>query len=325
MIDFDEFFDAIAGTPLAPFREAWQAAIAARYEHRPHGEHERWQRALEALPKLPPGRCEPGASAVAAIAPAAVTADQRQALQQSLMALHPWRKGPFSLHGIDIDAEWRSDWKWQRVSRHISPLHNRRVLDVGCGNGYYLWRMVAEGASLALGVDPTRLCLFQFHAVKQYLGALPAYLLPLRSEDLPADMRSFDTVFSMGVLYHRRSPFDHLAELRGALKPGGELVLETLIIDGAAGQVLVPGDRYAQMRNVWFLPSAPELLHWLAKAGFEAARLVDITQTSTEEQRRTDWMRFHSLEQFLDPDDHDRTVEGYPAPRRGIFIARAPA
>jgi tRNA (mo5U34)-methyltransferase len=126
----------------------------------------------------------------------------------------------------------------------------------------------------------------------------------------------------MGVLYHRQSPFQHLEELRQALRPGGELILETLVAAGPRHHILVPGERYAQMRNVWFIPSCDELLHWLQRAGFVEPRLVEVNQTSSEEQRSTDWMHFHSLQNFLDPDDPNKTVEGYPAPRRASFIAR---
>ncbi|PMC22346.1 tRNA 5-methoxyuridine(34)/uridine 5-oxyacetic acid(34) synthase CmoB, partial [Klebsiella aerogenes] len=45
----------------------------------------------------------------------------------------------------------------------------------------------------------------------------------------------------MGVLYHRRSPLDHLWQLKDQLAPGGELVLETLVIEGDENTVLVPG------------------------------------------------------------------------------------
>jgi tRNA (mo5U34)-methyltransferase len=251
-------------------------------------------------------------------------AAQQQALEQALRQLHPWRKGPFCLFGLHIDSEWRSDWKWQRLHLHIQPLRDRLVLDVGCGNGYHLWRMRGAGARLVLGIDPTLLFVHQFAALQHYIRDPRAGLLPLTLEELPAKMELFDTVFSMGVLYHRRSPFDHLQELREALRPGGELVLETLVIEGGAGQVLVPKDRYARMRNVWFIPSVPELQHWLARAGFLDVRCVDVTVTSTGEQRGTDWMRFESLDQCLDPDDPGRTVEGYPAPRRAILIARRP-
>jgi tRNA (mo5U34)-methyltransferase len=128
----------------------------------------------------------------------------------------------------------------------------------------------------------------------------------------------------MGVLYHRRSPMDHLQELKDCLRPGGQLVLETLVIEGGPGETLVPEGRYARMGNVWFLPSPDTLLGWLRKIGFSDPELLDVTVTSTQEQRTTDWMRFHSLENFLDPQDSSRSIEGYPAPCRAIVTARAP-
>ena len=148
--------------------------------------------------------------------------------------------------------------------------------------------------------------------------------LPLALEELPAKLEGFDTVFSMGVLYHRRSPIDHLLDLKDTLLRGGELVLETLVVEGDAQQVLVPEDRYAMMRNVWFLPSVPALERWLRRAGFEDVRCVDVSTTSVEEQRATEWMRFQSLPEFLDPADHSRTVEGLPAPTRAVLVARKP-
>jgi tRNA (mo5U34)-methyltransferase len=127
----------------------------------------------------------------------------------------------------------------------------------------------------------------------------------------------------MGVLYHRRSPIDHLLMLRDLLRPGGELVLETLVIDRGNGNVLVPSGRYAKMRNVWFLPSVTELENWLRRVGFRVVRTVDVTATTIEEQRTTRWMRFESLRDFLDPTDTSRTIEGYPRPVRAIVLASA--
>ena len=138
---------------------------------------------------------------------------------------------------------------------------------------------------------------------------------------MPVNLACFDTVFSMGVLYHRKSPFEHLEELRSFLKPGGQLVLETLVIEGDENSVLVPGDRYAQMRNVFFIPSSKALTNWLERVGFSNVRVVDEGITSQEEQRATDWMTFHSLVDFLDPEDENKTIEGYPAPRRAVLIA----
>jgi tRNA (mo5U34)-methyltransferase len=100
-------------------------------------------------------------------------------------------------------------------------------------------------------------------------------------------------------------------------------VLETLVIDGEGDRVLVPKGRYAKMRNVWFIPSLPLLENWLRRCGFERVTTVDVTRTTFEEQRSTDWMTFESLADFLDPADRDFTIEGYPAPRRAIVTAVA--
>lgn len=184
--------------------------------------------------------------------------------------------------------------------------------------------MVGAGAHLAVGIDPMQLFLCQFEAVRKLLGGdRRAHLLPLGIEQLPT-LAAFDTVFSMGVLYHRRSPLDHLYQLKNQLVSGGELLLETLVIEGDEQQALIPGERYAQMRNVYFIPSAAMLIRWLEKCGFCDVRLVDQCPTRVEEQRRTDWMTSESLADFLDPADARKTIEGYPAPLRAAFIARKP-
>ncbi|MCB0037218.1 MAG: tRNA 5-methoxyuridine(34)/uridine 5-oxyacetic acid(34) synthase CmoB, partial [Anaerolineales bacterium] len=184
--------------------------------------------------------------------------------------------------------------------------------------------MHGAGARQVIGLDPFLVFVMQFQALKKLIGRLPVHVLPLGIEDLAPEMQAFDTVFSMGVLYHRRSPFDHLLELRDALRPGGELVLETIVIEGQLGEVLVPEGRYAQMRNVWFLPSVPTLESWLRKCRFTNIRVVDVTPTTTAEQRPTEWMTFHSLENYLDPHDPQKTGEGHPAPIRAVLVAQAP-
>ena len=82
--------------------------------------------------------------------------------------------------------------------------------------------------------------------------------------------------------------------------------------------------RYAKMPNVWFLPSPETLISWLRKQGFVNAKIIDVTATSTEEQRQTDWMTFESLDNFLDPHDKSKTIEGHPAPIRAAVVAEAP-
>ncbi|MCW8944951.1 MAG: tRNA 5-methoxyuridine(34)/uridine 5-oxyacetic acid(34) synthase CmoB [Sedimenticola sp.] len=308
--------------------ERWASLLpdqmARILNERPHGDLDRWIEAIDQLPRLNKTQTELNSANITARGDKPLTAEASSRIESLLRELHPWRKGPYDIHGIHIDTEWHSDWKWDRVSPHISPLKGRTVLDIGCGNGYHCWRMAGEGAAVVIGVDPTQLFLAQFLAIQHFLGReWPVHLLPMGIEDIPADLRAFDTVFSMGVLYHRRSPIDHLYELKSTLRPGGELVLETLVIEGKKGEVLVPDGRYAKMRNVWFIPSAATLAGWLERCGYRDVRIVDETVTTTEEQRSTDWMHFESLSDYLDPNDHSRTIEGHPAPLRATLVATA--
>ncbi len=246
----------------------------------------------------------------------------RSELTDELMKLHPWRKGPVSFDSLLIDTEWRSDKKWDRLKEHITPLKDRTVLDIGCGNGYHCYRMALENAGMVIGVDPYLLNVMQFYAIRKFSENLPVYVLPVGIEDIPENTMAFDTVFSMGILYHRKSPFDHLRELRGCLRNGGELVLETLVVDSEdEDKVFIPEGRYAKMRNVWFIPSPAAIVKWLKKTGFKNIRVADVTKTDFTEQRSTDWMHFESLPDYLDTSDNSKTVEGDPAPVRAIFIA----
>lgn len=285
------------------------------------GDISKWQAALEQLPNVQPSSHSINTSAVRFGNREDLDETSRNRLPDVLKQLHPWRKGPFELFGVHINTEWRSDWKWDRLLPHIQSLKNRNILDVGCGNGYHCWRMLGEQAARVIGIDPTPLFVMQFEALKRYSPHSPLHVLPVGIDDVPENLNFFDTVFSMGVLYHRRSPLDHLLQLRGCLQTGGELVLETLVIEGGEQACLFPQGRYACMGNVWFLPSTAMLTLWLERCKFKNIRVVDVNQTSTEEQRSTEWMTFQSLADFLGPNDKAKTVEGYPAPRRAIIVA----
>jgi tRNA (mo5U34)-methyltransferase len=319
VIDYTPLFDQLHNTALAHWLDPLPAALHHRLlAAERHGDLPRWQACLAKLPDI---QGQPDFAGGVKIGPAQDLDDAgRRQLDEALRGLHPWRKGPFELFGINIDTEWRSDWKWQRIAPHLD-LRGRRVLDVGCGNGYYMWRMWAAGAAMVIGVDPNLLFMTQFEAVRKYLLDAPVWQLPFTLEDLPEPTEGFDTVFSMGVLYHRRSPIDHLLQLRACLRPAGELVLETLVVEGDETTCLIPEDRYAQMRNVWFLPSVAMLERFVRRAGFREVRCVDLNRTSVEEQRSTEWMRFQSLPDFLDSEDASRTREGYPAPLRATLVA----
>lgn len=308
LLDFSPHTDAL----LKVNQQGWQDIFK-------HGDFSRWSQALNDMPDVVVQDVD--FKQQVRIGDAQSSVDEKSSLKQALQQLHPWRKGPIDILGVHVDTEWRSDWKWQRVLPHISSLQDRVVLDIGCGSGYHMWRMLGEGAELVLGIDPSPLFSFHFASVKRYQAKAPCFLIPAGIDDMPDDMKQFDTVFSMGILYHRREPIEHLYKIRSLLKKGGELVLETLVVDGDASTCLVPSGRYAKMRNVWFIPSVAMLEIWLQRAGFTNIRCVDLNTTSIEEQRSTAWMTFESLSNYLDPEDRNKTVEGYPAPKRAVMVA----
>lgn len=321
MKHYDTFLQSLNDSLLANWAEHLPGQIAQGLDTNRYGDLPKWQAVIKALPDYKPSSIDLTSATVRIGEPADITDEQRDALKQELQKLHPWRKGPFEIFGIHIDTEWRSDWKWDRLKKHITPLQGRQVLDVGCGNGYHCWRMLGEGASDVLGIDPLPLFSMQYRVMQHYINSDKLIVLPLGIDDVPAKLQAFDTVFSMGVLYHRRSPLDHILQLKDCLVDGGELVLETLVIDGDSNDVLVPEGRYARMGNVWFIPSADMLVRWCERCGLKNIRVVDINQTSTEEQRATEWMTFQSLADFLDPHEPNKSIEGYPAPKRAIVIA----
>ena len=249
---------------------------------------------------------------------------ERRYIKRQLKHLMPWRNGPYNLFGIVLDAEWQSNMKWARLEGQIKPLQDKLVLDVGCGNGYYCWRMLGKKAKYVVGVDPSLLFYSQFMAIKKYSPNCNIDLIPLGIESLPDKGLYFDTVFSMGVIYHRRDPIEHLRQLSKCLKSGGELIIESLVIDSDNLDVLIPKERYAKMKNVWSIPSVKLLVRWINDAGFKNIKIIDTTQTTIKEQRVTEWMKFESLANFLNQHNINRTIEGYPAPARTIVISEKP-
>lgn len=318
---YNDFFELQKQRGNTTWSEQVKAHLTQYFENPGHGDYPRWLEALKQLPSLASGYDGKRNVPRFGIDPDDEVPLHQEALNRALLALRPWRKGPLDIGGILVDSEWRCDWKWQRVAPHISPLKGRHVLDVGCGNGYYSWRMAGEGAASVTGVDPSLLFIMQWLACRHYAGDAPVWTLPLKLEDLPVDLKPYDTVFSMGVLYHRREPMDHLQRLYQLTKPGGELVLETLVSPQGEGLQLTDGERYARMRNVWFIDTPQRIQEQLKTAGFERTRMVDMATTTTAEQRSTAWMPFDSLAEALDPEDISHTIEGYPAPTRAIFIA----
>ncbi len=286
-----------------------------------HGDFPRWQAAIDEILGLR-DHSQTGWQVeddFLSLAPNGFPESNHQQLEQALRQLMPWRKGPVGIGPVNIDTEWRSDWKWQRLLPHLD-WQGMRILDIGAGNGYYGYRMLNAGAEAVIGVDPTLLSVMQSRLMQHCAGQPANWVLPMTLEQVPENLSGFDVVLSLGVLYHRKDPVEHLQKLRQCLKPGGRVVVETFVIPPGMGDS-IEVDRYARMRNVYQIPSVGLLREWMEQAGWRDIHMVDLCRTSVSEQRSTDWMRFESLAESLDKEDNKLTVEGGPAPVRMVCVA----
>ena len=324
MFDYSDLYAVLHENAMTGFSDRLARDLEDYFDNNKHGDLPEWLDALEQLPAINPSVVRLDADAIQIGAVADCDDATRKVIRTQLMRLLPWRKGPFNWFGVLVDSEWRSDLKWKRFQQSGVSIRNHLVLDIGAGNGYYGWRMAGEGADAVIGIDPTLLYVIQFQAARKYLPDYRIQVLPFGVEHLPDNGLAFDSVFSMGVIYHRKDPVAHIKSLFSFLREGGQLVLETLIIDNGKDELLKPEGRYAKMNNVHGIPSINLLQCWLNDTGFINTEVIDVTVTTPVEQRKTEWMQFESLEDFLDPDDQGMTIEGYPAPARAMMVALKP-
>ena len=242
---------------------------------------------------------------------------QSKWFQRALWQFIPWKKGPFKLFGKDIDSEWRSDLKWERIRKKCGPLDGRVIADIGCNNGYFMFRMAAENPQLVIGFEPYGKHLLNFQLMQGF-ARIPALVFePLGVEHMNLYPDFFDRVFCLGILYHHTDPVGLLRKIRSAMKKNSELYIDCQGIPGDEPVALVPSGRYACARGVWFLPTLPALTNWIRRAGFSFVECFYNAPLSSEEQRSTlPFAPVASLKDFLQPGNPELTVEGYPAPRR---------
>jgi len=246
-----------------------------------------------------------------------ISDEEAEQIKQTALLMKPWRKGPFSINRLFIDSEWQSYIKYNLIEPHFD-LRGKVVGDIGCNNGYYLFRMLSQEPKKLIGFDPSAIYYSQFHFLNHFIKSNIIYEL-LGVEHVAFYEHKFDILFCLGVLYHRSDPVEVLKSLYKGLSPNGELILDTFMIDGEDDICLVPKDRYSKIPNVYFVPSINALKNWCNRAGFQRVEVLDTMLTKASEQRKTEWIDTQSLEDFLDPNDPTKTVEGYPAPKR-VYI-----
>ncbi len=254
------------------------------------------------------------------IYPLGLSEEDEENIYNAAKTIWPWRKGPFQVSKTFIDSEWKSHIKYDLLKPHFD-LKDKIVGDIGCNNGYYLFKMMAEEPKRLVGFDPSAIPFCQFKFLDHFIKSGITFEL-LGVEHVEHYEHRFDVLFCLGVLYHRPDPVGALKSLYKGLNQGGELILDTFMIDGEDEICLTPKKRYSKIPNIYFIPTVNALKNWCYRAGFEEIEVLDIVKTDREEQRWTEWINSQSLDDFLDEKDDSKTVEGYPAPKRVYIKAK---
>lgn len=276
----------------------------------------KYRKLLQSVAHLQAHSCDFNADIVRIGAQKDISDKERQDFYDVLRAFMPWRKGPFEIFGIEVDSEWQSQRKWNRILPALPDLNNKIIADIGCNNGYYMFRMAAHNPKLVLGFEPYVHHYFAFQMLNSLARQSNLMVDLLGVEHLRHFTDCFDVIFLLGILYHRPSPIDALRDVYEALKPGGTLIVESQAIPGNQQVALFPEKTYAKVPGTWFVPTGACLANWLTRSGFRDVRLFASHPMSGKEQRRTEWMIFESYEDFIDKDNPERTIEGYPSPWR---------
>jgi tRNA (mo5U34)-methyltransferase len=279
---------------------------------------EKYKNILNDTPELNGDILNLDTDAVEILSSSVISHEDLKKIKNLSEALIPWRKGPFKIFDLEINSEWRSNLKWDRIKPHLPNLEGKNILDIGANNGYYMFRMAASNPKLILGIDPVVHNYAQFNFLQKFAKISSLRFELLGIEHLKFFKEFFDVIFSMGIIYHHKNPIEQLQDIRNALKPSGTVILESIGIPGENPMALFPHGSYAKMSNVWFIPTISCMFNWAHKAKFKNIEIISSSKMTLDEQRNTPWCPkpFQSLEDFLDPNDRDKTIEGYPAPMR---------
>ena len=286
-----------------------------------HGNLNKWIKILNSLPIIPTNYLDYFGSSITIGEKDEINEVQIKTLEKELLKLSPWRKGPFNIFGLEIDSEWCSDKKWQRIQSHLPNIKGMKIADIGCSNGYYSYKLLGLKPDLIVGMDKTALYVMQFLALKFYTKQIQELVvLPCSSEEFDFKKINFDLVLSMGILYHSKNPCNHLNSLKQLVKKNGYIILETIISNLPDNIDVNKNQTYAGMKNIGTIFTKKNLNDLMISNGFKNIEIVNDSFTDSSEQRSTKWMNGKSLREFILPNGN--TLEGYPPVCRSIFVAQ---
>ncbi len=157
----------------------------------------------------------------------------------------------------------------------ITEVDARRVLEIGCGTGYWL-KTLAPRVEWIIGLDSSKGMLN-----RAPVRAGPIHLVCGSADLLPFTGSSFDLVFVVNALHHFDDKQEFVMQARHLLRPGGALAIVGLDVSSALGHWVVydyfPGIlEYDRSRH----PLWSQILAWMSSAGLTIRPLRMVEQIS---------------------------------------------
>jgi SAM-dependent methyltransferase len=176
---------------------------------------------------------------------------------------------PRSVEGLDGAPEWPA------LRALLPQMRGLRVLDLGCGFGWFCRWAAEQGAASVLGIDVSEKMLGRARATTD-ADTISYARSDLEEVDLPP--ASFDLAYSSLAFHYLRDIAALFAKLHAALVPGGSLVfsVEHPIYTAPSNPGFVPD---ADGKPVWpldrYLDEGPRTTDWLAKGVVKQHRMLE--------------------------------------------------
>lgn len=177
-------------------------------------------------------------------------------------------------YGGPLGAPKGHEAVFDRMLEVLGPMAGEHCLEIGCGGGRLLQRVLLAGAAYAAGLDhsPDMLELSR----KRNEAAIDRGLAELKlgeADKLPWPDRAFSVALSANTFFFIADPERLLAELSRVLSPGGRIVIAT-----------VPGPLPAPSLRNWWVYVWGSRMHVYEEASMrallEGADFRDITVTA---------------------------------------------
>ncbi len=282
--------------------------------------HEKYIFFLSLLSKLKGVECDSSSPEVRIGLGTQLSKSQKIDLQYCLRLFIPWKKGPFNFFNIKVHSEWNSSLKWERIKPYLGPLEGENIADIGCHNGYFMFKMLPLKPKQVVGFDPVIKLFYNFHFIQNFVQSPELIFEPLGVEHIRHYRSYFHKVLCLGILYHLKDPVTALLKIHRSLKSGGKIIVDCQGIIGEGSYCLFPSKKYAGAGGVWFVPTKECVINWLKRAQFKEIFCFYDEALDCTEQKPSSWAPVASLEHYLKKEDSSLTVEGYPAPRRFYLV-----